>query len=81
MIRIDCLGDICPIPVMRLQAVLPAIGQGEDYLIVTDHSCSLTAIRDFCKGHRLRYAVNEPTSGVWEIAISKSCPPKFSQYT
>ncbi len=47
MKKIDCLGEICPVPVMKLQAVMDSIQKGEDYLLVTDHSCTISNLESF----------------------------------
>ncbi len=72
MIKIDCLGEICPIPVIKLREVIDSIKNGEEYMIVTDHSCTVPNIKDFCKAHNLDYKVEEVINGVWEIVISSS---------
>lgn len=36
MYKVDCLGEICPIPIMRLQKVMPQIRGGEPALLVAD---------------------------------------------
>ncbi len=68
--EIDCLGEMCPVPVMKLQAVLQAIRRGEPYLLITDHSCTLTNIKEFCKSHGLFCETEEVMNGVWEITVS-----------
>jgi len=71
MQTIDCLGEICPVPILKLQAVLKKIKEGEDYLLVTDHSCSVPSVQDFCRKYRLTCQVEEVMNGVWEIRISR----------
>lgn len=71
MRKIDCLGEICPIPIMRLQKAVPGIRGGEPALLVTDHSCTLTAVKEFCARNHLLCTDDEVINGVWEITISK----------
>ena len=70
MKTIDCLGEMCPVPVMKLQGVMDTIQKGEAYLIVTDHSCTLSNIKSFCQMHHLYWNAAEVMNGVWEITIS-----------
>jgi TusA-related sulfurtransferase len=70
MKKIDCLGEICPVPVMKLQAVMDSIQKGEDYLLVTDHSCTISNLESFCKANKLSYQLDEVMNGVWEITIT-----------
>ena len=69
MKKIDCLGEICPIPVLKLQEVVEEIKKGEQYMIVTDHSCSYVNIKDFCDRNQLKCHSVEVINGVWEITI------------
>ena len=69
--RIDCLGDMCPMPVMKLQAYLENIEKGETIDLVTDHSCAVSTIETFCRQKNLSYDVVEPMMGIWEISIKK----------
>ncbi len=69
--KIDCLGDICPIPIMKLSKNLKHIEDGEACMLITDHSCTLTSVTDFCKNHKLMLSADEVMNGVWEITINK----------
>lgn len=71
MEKIDCLGDVCPVPIVRLQQKLPEIKKGIPVLLVTDHSCTRQSVDDFCKLHNLRHQEDEVINGVWEIMIWK----------
>lgn len=73
MKELDCLGEICPVPIMKLQGVLEEIRQGERYLLITDHSCTLRAAEEFCEAHGLFLDWEEVMSGVWEIEIASFC--------
>lgn len=70
MKKIDCLGEICPMPVIRLQKELSRIKKGEAVLVVTDHSCSYKSIEEFCYSHDLSLHSDEAIPGVWEILIT-----------
>ncbi|WP_374015970.1 sulfurtransferase TusA family protein [Paenibacillus thiaminolyticus] len=69
MIEIDCLGEVCPVPVMMLKKHQEAIRGGEQVLIVTDHSCAKVSIGDYCRSNNLKCSVHEVINGVWEITI------------
>lgn len=70
MKRIDCLGDICPVPIMKLQKELKTIINGEEVLLVTDHSCTCSTVEEFCREKRLSCIIDEVMNGVWEITIA-----------
>jgi tRNA 2-thiouridine synthesizing protein A len=73
---IDCLGEMCPIPLILLEKEIRNLKSGEAVMIVTDHSCSLNSIKDFCLMHQLFCKESEVISGVWEIAISNKPFPE-----
>ena len=67
---IDCLGEICPLPVMRLQKLEEALSQGLQIKIITDHSCASENLINYCRLHTYKIQVVEPISGVWEIFVN-----------
>lgn len=69
MKTLDCLGDMCPIPVLKAQKELKSINQGDTVKVVTDHSCVLESVNKKFKKHQITYA--EVINGVWEIFITK----------
>jgi len=68
---LNCLGDLCPIPVIRLKAALNNIKAGEIIKVITDHSCTLQNIRDAIDNRLYNIAYEEPVNGIWEISISQ----------
>lgn len=70
MKRIDCLGEICPHPMLLLQKEYDALCSGESVLLVTDHHCTLSAVGVYCDAQGFRYSTNEVIPGVWEITIT-----------
>jgi len=64
---LDCFGDICPIPVIKVQRELANLSEGEQFMLVTDHSCVLKSITDKYEN----ISINEPMNGVWEIIFTK----------
>lgn len=71
MIKIDCLGDYCPIPILKIKEHLKNIPEGEAFMVVTDHSCVFQSIQEYCEKTKLKINVDEVINGVWEITIVK----------
>lgn len=69
MKELNCLGDMCPIPIMKLMQI-KSIPPGETYKLITDHSCSTESIQEYCQRHGYKITIEEPIPGVWEIFIS-----------
>lgn len=70
MITIDCLGEMCPIPVLKAQKEFKKIKSGDTIKIITDHSCALESITSKFKKYPI--TSEEVIVGVWEIMITKS---------
>ncbi len=68
---IDSFGDMCPIPVLRIQEELGYITSGESFMIVVDHSCVVESIRGKYKGKEIKMVIDEVMNGVWEITFTK----------
>ncbi|MEG1205965.1 MAG: dTDP-4-amino-4,6-dideoxygalactose transaminase [Angelakisella sp.] len=71
MVELDCLGDMCPVPVMKLQECTRLQNAGESVKLITDHSCTVESVRNFCQTHKLLLAVVEPINGIWELTVTK----------
>ena len=66
---IDCFGDICPIPIIKIENKLKTMCTGEEFMLVTDHSCTLESIKD--KYIDKVTKIDEVMNGVWEVYIKK----------
>lgn len=71
LIKVDCLGDVCPVPMIKLKQQEPELAQGKQIMLITDHSCVSESIRDYCRALRYHVEIKEPINGVWEFYISK----------
>jgi len=72
IIKLECFGEFCPIPLLKIQKQLKTMTSGESLLAVTDHSCVLESIEDFLRKGEATYDVEEIMNGVWEIIITKA---------
>lgn len=70
MENLNCLGDMCPVPLLKLKECKALTARGEVVKLVTDHSCSVESITEYCKKQNLRLTVTEPMNGIWELFIS-----------
>lgn len=71
MKQIDCLGEFCPVPLLKIKEELKRIGKGDAFMVITDHSCVLQSIQDHFKKTNIAVEVDEVINGVWEIIITK----------
>lgn len=71
MMKIDCFGDICPVPLIKIQQKLDEISIGESFMLVVDHSCVVESINDYYTDTSHTIICDEVMNGVWEITITK----------
>ncbi len=71
MIKIDCFGDICPLPLLKLQQQLEKINSGDTFQLIVDHSCVVESIKDYYSNTAHIFKTEEILNGVWEITITK----------
>lgn len=72
MDKIDCFGDMCPIPLLKLQNSLKTLKPGDSIMLVVDHSCVVESISDYYNSSHHQILVDEIINGVWEITVTKS---------
>ncbi len=71
MIEIKCFGDICPIPLLKINNALKKMKKNETLLAIIDHSCVVESVRDYFKDSSNQIFIEEVMNGVWEIEITK----------
>jgi len=71
MNKIDCFGDICPLPIIKMQHELEHLANGESFQMVVDHSCVIESLKDHLGKTKFEYVIEEVMNGVWEITITK----------
>ncbi|MGH4051952.1 MAG: sulfurtransferase TusA family protein [Clostridium sp.] len=71
MNTIDCLGDMCPIPVLKLKKALKKAKPNSPIKIITDHSCVAESIKTHFTRKDISLEFDEVMNGVWEIIITK----------
>ncbi len=69
MHRVECLGDLCPLPLMKLLQCREQLSHGEHVMMVTDHSCTCQSILSYCQKQNYHTLINEPIPGIWEITV------------
>ena len=70
MKELNCLGDMCPVPIMKLTQC-KELKSGEELKLITDHSCVVESITNYCEKNGLSIETVEPMNGIWELYIKK----------
>ena len=68
---VDCFGEICPVPILKIESELKKMQPGDEFLLVTDHSCTIENIKEIYMPKGLIKNVDEVMNGVWEVIIVK----------
>lgn len=71
MKKLDCFGEICPIPIMKIKKAYSELLTGDTLLATTDHICVVESVEAFLASSQSTYSVTETMTGVWEITIIK----------
>lgn len=67
---IDCFGDICPVPILKIEKELSVSKKGDSFMVVVDHSCTIKSIEERYKKRRVKFIIDEVMNGVWEITFT-----------
>lgn len=70
-VRIDCMYEVCPIPLLKAMQRLKEMRTGEVLVIETDHSCAITNISDWAKKNGHECWIEDLDSGEWDIYLRK----------
>jgi TusA-related sulfurtransferase len=70
--KLDCLGEACPVPLIRTQKALATLAAGDLLVVQIDHSCAMKNIPEWAEKSGLDYEIQEVDDGQWEIVIEKS---------
>ena len=68
---IDCFGDICPIPMIKIEKQLKSMISGDEFMIIVDRSCTIEAIKNKYLRKTNEIKIEEVMNGVWEIYFKK----------
>lgn len=68
---LDCLGEACPIPLIRTQEQMEKMEIGDELIVNVDHSCAMKNVPDWAisVGHNVE--VQKISNGEWNIIIQK----------
>jgi TusA-related sulfurtransferase len=69
---LDCLGEACPVPLIRTQKALAEMAVGDVLVVEIDHSCAMKNIPEWVDKAGQNYEIEEVEAGRWEIVIEKT---------
>jgi len=71
-VKIDCMYEACPIPLLKLARELKKLEQGDVVVVETDHSCAILNITEWAEKEKFDYWIDETNQGEWDIHVRKT---------
>ena len=71
-IIIDCLGEACPVPLVKAQNKLKEMAIGDILIVQIDHSCAMKNLPEWARNDGHNVEVEEVDDGEWEVIIEKT---------
>ncbi|HHW56431.1 MAG TPA: sulfurtransferase TusA family protein [Clostridia bacterium] len=69
--EIMCMGEICPLPLLKTRKKYEEMKEGDMLKVVVDHRCSLDNIETYFSKIGCTLKIEEVLTGVWEVYIKK----------
>ena len=69
---IDCLGEACPAPLMKVQKQCEKMAVGDVLIASIDHSCAMKNVPEWARNQGYNVEIEEVDDGEWEIVIEKT---------
>ncbi len=68
---LDCLGEACPVPLMKTQKELEGMQKGDILVVGIDHTCAMKNVPDWARSQGYNVDIEEVGEGEWEVTIEK----------
>ncbi|AGB41119.1 putative redox protein, regulator of disulfide bond formation [Halobacteroides halobius DSM 5150] len=72
MKKLDCIGEPCPLPLMKAEKKIKELKIGEELCIEIDHTCATTNVPEWARKKGYQVEIKEVVFGEWQIRITKA---------
>ena len=69
---LDCLGEACPVPLMKTEKKLEGLAVGDILIVSIDQSCAMKNIPEWARKQGHNVEIDEVDDGEWEVVIEKT---------
>lgn len=69
--ELDCMGEACPVPLIKTERKLEELDAGDVLIIQIDHSCAMKNVPEWARKQGHNVEIEEVDDGEWEIFIEK----------
>ncbi len=70
-VELDCLGEACPIPIVKAEKALEGMDKGDVLIVQIDHSCAMKNVPEWARKEGHNVELEEVDDGEWEVIIEK----------
>ena len=74
---LDCLGEACPVPLMKTEKELAKLNVGDLLIVAIDHSCAMKNVPEWARAQGHNVEIEEVDDGEWEVVIEKTKYPNM----
>jgi len=69
--ELDCMGEACPIPLVKAEKKIEKLNVGDILVILIDHSCAMKNLPEWARKQGHNVELDEIDDGEWEVVIEK----------
>ena len=70
-VELDCMGEACPVPLIKCEKALEGMDVGDVLICQIDHSCAMKNVPEWAREQGHNVEVEEIDDGEWEVIIEK----------
>ncbi len=69
--KLEVWGEMCPLPLLKVQRKIKEIKSGDSITLETEHSCTSRAVAQWAKEKNYEFEEEEIVNGIWRLRIIK----------
>jgi len=69
---LDCMGEACPVPLIKAEKALAELVAGDVLIVEIDHSCAMKNVPEWARKEGHNVEIEEVDEGEWEVIIEKA---------
>ena len=70
-VELGCMGEACPVPLIKTQKALEPLAAGDVLIVHIDHSCAMKNVPEWARKQGYNVEVEEVDDGEWDVIIEK----------
>lgn len=71
-VMLDCLGEACPVPLIKTENAMKKLEKGDVLIVQIDHSCAMKNVPEWARKEGHNVEIEEVGDGEWEVIIEKA---------